>query len=172
MSRCLFSATVLALISASVLSLTSAPERHAGASQSSIRISSQMAGPRWAQLERQLLADNVPAAREFFTKYFDSRGYIQCVVRWGANDGADDAFENFNHWPELHALGASDEILRMYMTGHEGLIRQYSDAKTVEVPMGRDGMYVKEFAANQDWQHHGEGLQLFNRMALASPDEP
>ena len=27
--------------------------------------------PRWATLERQLLADNVPACREFFDKYFD-----------------------------------------------------------------------------------------------------
>ena len=38
-------------------------------------------------------------------------------VRWGANDGPDDAFENFNRWPELHALGASDEILQMYLKG-------------------------------------------------------
>ena len=38
-------------------------------------------------------------------KYFDDRGYLQCFVRWGANDGPDDAFENFNRWPELHALG-------------------------------------------------------------------
>ena len=65
----------------------------------SIRIDSPMAPPRWARLERQLLADNVPACREFFRKYFDDRGYLQCVVRWGANDGPDDAFENFNRWP-------------------------------------------------------------------------
>ena len=25
-------------------------------------------------------------------------------------------------------------------------------------------MYYKEFDAQQDWMHHGEGLQLFNRM--------
>ena len=36
----------------------------------------------------QLLADNVPACREFFEKYFDDKGYLQCFVRWGANDGA------------------------------------------------------------------------------------
>ena len=48
----------------------------------SIRIDSAMAPPRWARLERQLLADNVPACREFFRKYFDDRGYLQCVVRW------------------------------------------------------------------------------------------
>jgi hypothetical protein len=30
-------------------------------------------------------------------------------------------------------------------------------------------MYYKEFSALSDWQHHGEGLQLFNRMALSVP---
>jgi hypothetical protein len=72
-----------------------------------------MQPPAWAVLERRLLAESVPACREFFKRYFDGRGYLQCFVRWGANDGPDDAFENFNGWPELHALGASDEILTM-----------------------------------------------------------
>ena len=128
-----------------------------------------MAPPRWAQLERQLLAGNTPACSEYFKKYFDDRGYLQCFVRWGANDGPDDAFENFNKWPELHALGASDEILRMYSKGHEGLIKQYTEAKTTEVPIARQGMYHKEFIVQSDWMHHGEGLQLFNRMGLSIP---
>ena len=94
-------------------------------------------------------------------------------MRWGANDGPDDAFENFNHWPELHALGASDDIVQMYLKGHEGMIKQYTEAKTTKlVPAGVDGMYYKEFSALSDWQHHGEGLQLFNRMALSVPTDP
>src|SRR5947207_12335271 len=137
----------------------------------SIRIDSHMDPPRWALLERQLLADNVPACREFFNKYFDDRGSLQCFVRWGANDGPDDAFENFNRWPELHALGASDEILRMFQKGNDGLIRQYSEAKTVETPAGREGIYYKEFNAQSDWMHHGEGLQLHNRMVLSVPTD-
>jgi len=132
-------------------------------------IDTPMAAPRWAVLERRLLADNVPACGEFFRKYFDDRGHLQCVVRWGANDGPDDAFENFNRWPELHALGASDEILRLYTKGHEGLLEQYAGARTVEVPIARQGMYYKEFIVQSDWMHHGEGLQLFNRMGLSVP---
>ena len=138
----------------------------------SIVIDTPMQAPAWAKLERQLLADNAPACREFFRKYYDSRGYLQAFLRWGANDGPDDAFENFNRWPELHALGADDDILRLYLTAHEGMIRQYSEAKTTDVPAGRAGMYVNEFSAQSDWMHHGEGLQLFNRMALSAPGQP
>ena len=137
-----------------------------------ITIDTPMPAPRWARLEREILAASLPACREFFEKYYDGRGYLQAFLRWGANDGPDDAFENFNHWPELHALGADDEILQLYSRAWEGMTRQYSEARTREVPAGRDGMYVKDFSAQSDWMHHGEGLQLFNRMALSAPDLP
>jgi hypothetical protein len=143
----------------------------ASSRDAAVRIDTHMDPPRWATLERQLLADNVPASREFFNKYFDDRGYLQCFVRWGANDGPDDAFENFNHWPELHALGADDEVLRMFLKGHEGLLKQYTEAKTTDVPIARQGMYYKEFIVQSDWMHHGEGLQLFNRMGLSIPTD-
>jgi hypothetical protein len=138
----------------------------------SVHVDTPMPAPAWARLERQLLAENVPACREFFQKYYDARGYLQAFLRWGANDGPDDAFENFNRWPELHALGGDDEILRIYLTAWEGMTRQYSEARTTDVPAGRDGMYVRDFSAQSDWMHHGEGLQLFNRMALSAPDLP
>ena len=47
------------------------------------------------------LPRQTPACREFYAKYFDDRCYLQCFVRWVANEGPDDAFENFNGWPEL-----------------------------------------------------------------------
>ena len=144
----------------------------ASAAEPLIRIASPMEPPRWARLERELLAQNVPACREFFKKYFDDRGYLQVFARWGANDGPDDAFENFNHWPELHALGASDEIRDMFVKGHEGLLKQYTEARTTDVPIARQGMYYKEFIVQSDWMHHGEGLQLFNRMGLSMPTDP
>src|SRR5689334_4638397 len=118
-----------------------------------ITVDTKMAPPAWATLERKLLADQVPACREFDEKYYDARGYVQCVLRWGANDGPDDAFENLAGWPEVHALGGSDEVLRLTLQGVEGMLRQYSEAKTTQVPAGRGGMYYKEFSAQSDWMH-------------------
>ena len=132
-------------------------------------IDTPMTAPAWARLERQLLADSTPACLEFYRKYYDDKGRVQCVLRWGADDGPDDAFENIAGWPELHALGGADEILTRCMTAHDGMIAQYTEAKTTDVPAGRGGMYYKEFSAQSDWMHHGEGLRVFNRLLLSAP---
>jgi hypothetical protein len=161
----------LTLTLASALLATIAGQPAAAGGNVSVRIDSPMQPPRWATLQRQLLEENGAACREFFTKYFDERGYLRCVVRWGANDGPDDAPENFNRWPELHALGADDEILTMYRKGWEGHLKQYTEAKTTDVPIARQGMYHKEFIVQFDWMHNGEGLQLFNRMGLSVPTD-
>ena len=58
----------------------------------------------------------------------------------------------------LHALGADDRVLALYKQALEGHFRQYTEAKTTEVELGRDGMYYKEFHACFDWFHHGEAL--------------
>ncbi len=134
-----------------------------------IRIDTPMAPPAWALLERELLRANEAACEEFFEKYFDERGYLLCVERWGGDDGPDDAIENVADWPILHALGASDAILRMYKKAWEGHLRQYTEAKTVDVPFARDGMYFKEFPVMFDWMHNGEGLRVFNLQGLSDP---
>ena len=136
-----------------------------------LSIETKMAPPAWAVLERRVLDASTPALTEFYKKYYDDRGYVQCVLRWGADDGPDDAFENFAGWPELHALGGSDEVLRLYRKGLDGMIAQYTAARTTDVPAGRGGMYYKEFSAQADWMHHGEGLRVFNRMGLSVPND-
>jgi len=129
----LFRVTKTAAIAAAVFAVTvfAAEPRPAGAL---ITVDTPMAAPEWARLERRLLDAHTPAIVEFYNKYYDSRGYVQCVLRWGADDGPDDAFENMAGWPELHALGGSDEVLRLYLQGHDGMLRQYTEARTTQVP--------------------------------------
>jgi hypothetical protein len=136
-----------------------------------LRIDSPMSPPAWALLERSLLKTNTVACKEFFNKYFDDRGWLLCVERWGGDDGPDDAIENLTDWPILHALGASDDVLGMIKKAWEGHLRQYTLAKTVKVPFAKDGMYYKEFPVMFDWLHNGEGLCVFNLQGLSGPGD-
>ena len=67
-----------------------------------------------------------------FARYFDDRGYLECVERWGGDDGPDDASENFTDWTVLHAIGAADSILLAYKKGWEGHLRQFTEARTTD----------------------------------------
>jgi hypothetical protein len=134
-----------------------------------IHIQTPMAPPHWALLERQLLKAQSEACKAFFGHYFDERGYLLCVPRWGGDDGPDDAAENQLNWTMLHALGGDDEVLALYKRGWEGHLRQYTEAKTVEVDLGREGMYYKEFPVMFDWFHNGEGFSAFNLQGLSDP---
>ena len=125
--------------------------------------------PPWALLERELMRAQTLACQEFFEHYFDERGYLLCVPRWGGDDGPDDAAENIAGWTDLHALGGPDLMLDLYKKGWEGHLRQYTEAKTVDVPFARDGMYYKEFPVMFDWMHNGEGFAVFFLQGLSDP---
>jgi hypothetical protein len=130
-----------------------------------------MAPTAWALLERELIRANTAACKEFFAKYFDERGFLLCVERWGGDDGPDDAIENCNDWPLLYAIGAPERVRQMVEKAWEGHLRQYTLAKTTEVPLARDGMYYKEFPTQFDWMHNGEGLTVFNLLGLCNPGD-
>ena len=93
-----------------------------------IRVATPLLPPAWALLERELLRTSARACEEFFARYFDDRGYLECVERWGGDDGPDDAIENVNDWPVLYALGGSDSILTLFKKAWEGHLRQYTEA--------------------------------------------
>ncbi|WP_206352214.1 hypothetical protein [Tautonia rosea] len=136
-----------------------------------LHIGSPMPPPEWALLEQALLRANEDASERFFDRYFDDQGFALCVERWGGDDGPDDASESFGNWPLLHALGASDAVLERYKKGWEGHLRQYTLARTTEVPLAREGMYFREFPTQFDWLHHTEGLRPFFLQGLSDPDD-
>ncbi|MBT3342014.1 MAG: hypothetical protein HN712_11980 [Gemmatimonadetes bacterium] len=128
-----------------------------------------MAPPAWALMEWELIRAQERACAEFFERYFDERGYLECIPRWGGNDGPDDAIENLVNWPVLYLLGGADQLRAMCELGWEGHLKQYTEAKTTAVPFARDGMYYREFPVMFDWVHNGEGLTTFNLHGLMDP---
>lgn len=136
-----------------------------------LTVDTPMSPPTWALLERQLLDANSQACEEFYSRYFDERGFLLCVERWGGDDGPDDAIENCLYWPVLHALGGDNRVLELYKQAWEGHLRQYTLAKTTEVPFARDGMYYREFPCKFDWLHNAEGLVVFCLQGLSDPND-
>jgi len=134
-----------------------------------IDVMTPLAAPAWALLERQLLEAQSRACEQFYDRYFDERGYLLCVPRWSGDDGPDDALENVLNWTVLHALGGSDRVLALYKRALEGHFRQYTEAKTTAVELGRDGMYYQEFHACFDWFHHGEAWSVILLQGLTDP---
>lgn len=128
-----------------------------------------MAAPNWAILQRRLLQANAEACEAFYAKYVDRRDWLRVFERWGANDGPDDAAEATNDWALLHALGGADRILDLTRRFWEGHLKQYTAARTMDVPIARGGMYFREFPVQMDWQHNSEGLTTFNVIGMSTP---
>ena len=142
----------------------------AALAQATFAIATPMDPPEWALLERELLRQHTDACVKFFRRYFNqANGWLETTERWSGDDGPDDAIENVNDWPHLYALGGDDIIREMYTKAYEGHVQQFMTAKTTDVPIGRLGMYYKEFPSQFDWQHNGEGLTVFNLMPLGDP---
>ena len=80
----------------------------------SIMVTTPAAPPDWALLQRELMRAQAIACRTFYHRYFDGRGYLMCIPRWGGNDGPDDAIENLTGYSMVHTLGGPQEILDLY----------------------------------------------------------
>jgi hypothetical protein len=139
--------------------------------QPSLNISSPMAPPEWALLERQLLKANSKAAERFAGKYVDERGYLLHTPRWGTLDGPDDAIETFFNWTLLHAMGGSDSVLSLYKKALEGHYKQYGELRTTLTKLSENGAYYKEFITQSDWFHTGEGIRAFMFLGLSDPND-
>ncbi|MEX2300251.1 MAG: hypothetical protein WD733_04905 [Bryobacterales bacterium] len=130
-----------------------------------------MPPPAWALAERELLRAASLGAEAFYGKYVDEQGFLRCVERWGGNDGADDAMENFSSWTLLYALGADESVLDLYKKAWEGHLRQYTQARVPGIEMAENGMYHREFVTSFDWEHTGEALAAFHLYALCRPND-
>jgi len=136
-----------------------------------LKVGTPMPPPAWALMERALLKANSDAARAFYKKYVDERGYLLHTPRWGTLDGPDDAIETFYNWTLLHALGGDDDLLTMFNKAQEGHLKQYGELRTKLTKLAENGAYYKEFITQSDWFHTGEGMRAFLLAGLSQPND-
>ena len=141
------------------------------AAQPVVTLDEPLAPPAWALAQRLLLDAASDGVEEFSDRFVDERGRLKCVERWGGNDGADDAMENFAGWTLLHALGGRASSLALYKRAWEGHLRQYTAARAPGIEMAQHGMYWREFVTSFDWEHTGEALAAFHLYGLSRPDD-
>jgi hypothetical protein len=137
--------------------------------QTFIDIKTPMSPPLWALLERELLKADSRYVELWADAYLDERGYMLHTPRWGILDGPDDLFDSFRNWTLLYSLGGSKSVLDLYRKGNNGGIRQYTEYKTTDTPIAKDGAFYKEFICMSDWHHIGESFRGFHIEALTDP---
>jgi hypothetical protein len=143
----------------------------ASAQGPTIQVDSTMPPPAWALMQRALLKANSDAARKFYQRYVDEKGYLKHTIRWGTLDGPDDAIETFYNFTLLHALGGDDDVLDMYRKAQEGHLAQYGELRTKLTKLAENGAYYKEFITMSDWFHTGEGMRAFLLAGLSMPQD-
>ena len=118
--------------------------------------------PRWAALERELLALLDIAWRRFADRFTESDGSLRYSGRMYGRDGVDDFYEAFFNWPALYRLGGADDLLATAKHHWEGVTRQLTAF----------GFVRDEYEIGYDWFHQGESLPLFLGICAADPGDP
>jgi hypothetical protein len=118
--------------------------------------------PRWARLERRLLATLSDAVEPTVEAYYNADG----TLKWPAEGGGiDDAYEGFANLPLVYVLGGDEAALDLAVDHWEHVTEHFD----------RDGpghshvSTYEEYFELLDWMHMGEGNQLFYAICLADP---
>ena len=136
-----------------------------------VTISTPMAAPSWALLEREVLRANTQSIEEFSRVYLDERGYLLHTPRNCSLDGPDDAIETFANYTLLPALGASENLYTLFLKAQEGHLRQYKEVTSVTTRIAHNSDYYQDFRRQTDWLHQGEGLRGFFFQPLFDPTD-
>ena len=113
-------------------------------------------------MERHLIGALNEAGEAFVRAYANPDGTLRWKERYeGGMNSSDDLYEAFRGLSLHYALGGAPELDELHRWVWEGITRQFT----------RYGNIYREFDANWDWMHHGEGYTSFYTFGLADPDD-
>jgi hypothetical protein len=127
------------------------------ADAATIDITTPVAPPRWALMERHLFDLMHEAAVDFVKRYTRDDGTLVWRDAWPGMDGSDDGYESFFNFALFYILGGDEEIHRIARKEWDAVTRQFT----------RYGQVHKEFDAYYDWMHHGESYIYIYYLGLA-----
>ena len=129
-----------------VLLLTATRSPAASAAEPEIRIETPMSPPAWALLERELLRANAAACRGVLRPLLRRARLLAVRRALGRRRRAGRRHRELQRLADPARPGRlRTTSCELYKKAWEGHLRQYTLAKTTEVPFARDGMYYKEF---------------------------
>jgi len=146
-----------ALLTGALVSILSSSGR-VGA-QTVVEVTTPMAPPAWALMERDLLDYSAAAIQAFYDYFYDDHGYLLHTPRWGTVDGTDDALDTVADWPLLHSMGAPEVVLELFRKAYEGHLLQYKEVTTKRTDVAEHGAYYRELLPMSDFFHQGEALR-------------
>ena len=114
--------------------------------------------PPWAALERRLIDTLSEAAIEYTNRYTTSSGTL--IWKTTGTASLDDLPESFYNFPLLYDLGGDERLRELSFREYNATVRQLTnDFHILDNGFGTHG----------DWFHLGEGMQLFDLLALVDP---
>ncbi|MGW9167183.1 hypothetical protein [Agromyces sp. NPDC055658] len=124
-----------------------------------IFVESAVAAPRWARLERELMARLEEAAAEFIARYTREDGTLIWRDEWPGMDGSDDPYEAFMYLALFYSLGGSEEVYESARRMWDAITWQWTQYGQIE----------REFDGYYDWMHHGEANLFHYFFGLGKP---
>lgn len=125
-----------------------------------VQVDQQLAAPRWALLQRQLIETLNAAAPEFVARYTRDDGTLIWRDEWPGMDGSDDPYEAFMYLALFYAIGGDESVYE--------LARKMWDAITWQ--WTQYGQIDREFDGYYDWMHHGEANLFHYFFGFTKPD--
>lgn len=126
---------------------------------SRMHINCRVDAPRWALLERDIMARLDAASAEFVARYTREDGTLIWRDEWPGMDGSDDPYEAFMYLALLYSLGGSEQVYETARKMWDTITWQWTQYGQIE----------REFDGYYDWMHHGEANLFHYFFGLAKP---
>ncbi len=125
-----------------------------------LAIGAQIAAPRWALLEREIMTTLDRVAHEFVARYTREDGTLVWRDEWPGMDGSDDPYEAFMYLALFYSLGGDESVYAAARKMWDAITWQWTQY----------GQIDREFDGYYDWMHHGEANLFHYFFGLTKPE--